>query len=76
MKLIDFKNIGNYNFILIFENAESKEVNLKKLISNKVNIKELNSARIDKDWGYLEFKDGIVDIEAKTLYKFCFGSVI
>jgi hypothetical protein len=29
---------------------------------------ELNSASIDKDWGCLEFKNGLVDIEPKTLF--------
>ncbi len=71
MKIIDFKNLGGYRFFLRFENGETKEVDLKNLISQKVELNALDSARIDKEWGCLEFKDGLVDIEPKTLYKFC-----
>jgi len=31
---------------------------------------ELQTARINKEWGCLEFKDGAVDIEPVTLYKY------
>ncbi len=71
MKVVDFKSLGGYRFFLKFENGESKEVDLKNLISQKVSINEVSSARMDTDWGCLEFKGGMVDIEPKTLYKFC-----
>ncbi len=70
MKLINFKYIDNYKFILTFENRETREVDLKNLISHKVSTKELKSAKIDKDWGCLEFNNGLVDIEPKTLYEY------
>ena len=70
MKLINFKNISEYKFIFTFENGEIKKVDLKNLISKKVAIKELNSVKIDSEWGCLEFKDGLVDIEPKTLFNY------
>jgi len=70
MKIVNFKNLGDYHFFLEFENGEKREVDLTKLISTKVSQDELNSARIDGDWGCLEFKNGMVDIEPKTLYKY------
>lgn len=71
MKLKNFEIENNYIFRLEFENGESKVVDLKPLIESKVSPNELISARIDKDWGCLEFKDALVDIEPQTLYKFC-----
>ncbi len=70
MKLVNFQNLGNYNFIFKFENGETKQANLYDLIHSKVLPTELNTANIDKDWGCLEFKNGFVDIEPNTLYKF------
>jgi len=71
MKLKEFKNLGHYHFILQFENGEMKDADLKNLISDKVKENELKTAHIDKDWGCLEFNDGMIDIEPNTLYKFC-----
>jgi hypothetical protein len=70
MKLLNFKNLGNYNFIFNFENGETKEANLYDLIHSKILPSDLDTAHIDSDWGCLEFKDGFVDIEPNTLYKF------
>jgi Protein of unknown function (DUF2442) len=71
MKIINFKHLNNYNFRLQFENNEIFELDLQSIISAKVSLDELKTARIDKDWGCLEFKNGMVDIEPKTLYNFC-----
>ncbi len=46
------------------------EVDLKDLISKYVTPEELQTAKVNQEWGCLEFKDGLVDIEPKTLYKF------
>jgi hypothetical protein len=70
MKLKQFENLGSYNFIFIFENGEKIKKNIKELISPKVALEELETARIDEDWGCLEFKNGMIDIEPKTLYKY------
>jgi len=40
------------------------------LIGHYVALDALNSARIDTEWGCLEFNDGKIDIEPKTLYEF------
>lgn len=70
MKLQECKQIDGYRFYLKFDDGVAKEVNLQDLISNKVNDSELSSAMIDSEWGCLEFKNGLVDIEPKTLYKY------
>ncbi len=69
MKLVNFKQKEGYRFALTFENGETKETDLRELIGNYVSSEFLNTARIDNEWGCLEFKDGAVDIEPKTLYK-------
>jgi hypothetical protein len=70
MRLISFEKFDNYIFKLYFEDGTIKEVNLESLLKDIVSLDELDSANIDKDWGCLEFKNGLVDIEPKTLYKF------
>ncbi|ADL55744.1 DUF2442 domain-containing protein [Gallionella capsiferriformans] len=69
MKLRQFEQQQNYIFGLTFANGEFIETDLTPLIKDHVNATELASARIDQDWGCLEFKDGAVDIEPDTLYK-------
>lgn len=75
MKLQEFKQIDGYKFFLTFDDGVQKEVNLKELLEEKVALQELSSASIDLDWGCLEFKNGLVDIEPKTLYKYSLGKV-
>ncbi len=70
MKLKHFEQQSGYRFKLIFENGEIKEMDLQNLIGKYVELAELNTARIDSEWGCLEFKNGRVDIEPKTLYRF------
>jgi len=70
MKLQDFKQIDGYKFFLTFDDGVQKEVDLNELLKEKVTLQELGSASLDKDWGCLEFKNGMVDIEPKTLYKY------
>ncbi len=70
MRLISFKLHDNYIFDLNFEDGAKKKVDLSNLIKSKVTLDELKSANIDKDWGCLEFKNGMVDIDPKTLYHF------
>lgn len=73
MKLKHFQHLDAYSFVLTFENSEVVQADLKDLLSNYVTLDELGSARIDSDWGCLEFKNGMVDIEPKTLYQFVSG---
>ena len=75
MKLINFKLNNNYIFELDFEDGTHKTVNLGPLIETKVSKNELKSANIDKDWGCLEFNNGNVDIEPKTLYHYAVGQI-
>jgi len=70
MKLKNFEQQDGYRFKLFFENGEVKEVDLKTLIGSHVALEALNTARIDTEWGCLEFKNGSVDIEPKTLYRY------
>jgi hypothetical protein len=70
MKLIKFKQLKNYIFILTFENGENIETDLKTLIEKHVSIKDLNTAQLNTEWGCLEFNHGRVDIDPKTLYQF------
>jgi hypothetical protein len=69
MKLKNFEHREGYRFVLTFENGEIMEADLKELIGNYVNPEALDTARIDQEWGCLEFKGGMVDIEPKTLYR-------
>jgi len=70
MKLKQIKHGKDYQFLLTFTNQETVKVNLEKLISKYVASKEVITARINKEWGCLEFKGGAVDIEPKTFYQF------
>jgi len=70
MKLNKFTNIDHYIFEFDFENGLHKRVDISPLVQSKVSLKDLKSAHIDEDWGCLEFNDGMVDIDPKTLYEF------
>jgi hypothetical protein len=69
MKLKSFEQKNGYQFRLFFENGDIKETDLQNLIGQYVDLADLATARIDTVWGCLEFKNGIVDIEPKTLYR-------
>ena len=68
MKLAKITHKTNYIFILYFENGESKESDLQALIGKHVAIKDIHTAQVNTEWGCLEFNEGMVDIEPKTLY--------
>lgn len=70
MKLKHFEHGNAYRFLLTFENGETKEADLMDLIGQHVSLEALDTARIDAEWGCLEFNGGKVDIEPKTLYQF------
>jgi hypothetical protein len=70
MKLKSFEYQGAYRFLLAFENGEMIEADLQGLIGQHIGSDSLQSAHIDADWGCLEFLDGQVDIEPKTLYHY------
>jgi hypothetical protein len=70
MKLNKFEYLEGYQFKLEFVNGEIKAVDLTELIAKHVGLEDLPSACIDPEWGCLQFKNGNVDIEPKTLYKF------
>ena len=70
MKIKHFEHLDGYRFLLTFENGEVIETDLVDLIGHHVSLDALNTARIDPEWGCLEFNDGRVDIEPKTLYQF------
>ena len=68
MKLEKFKIQHDYVFDLYFEDGSSKVLDLENLLKSKVSKDEIKTAHIDKDWGCLEFKNGLIDIEPNTLY--------
>jgi hypothetical protein len=70
MQLVAFEHGIGYNFRLTFANGENIEVDLKELIFNYVDLNSLSTAKINSEWGCLEFKAGMVDVEPKTLYKY------
>ncbi len=70
MKLKSFEQQKGYLFKFVFENGEVKEADLKNLIGSHVDLLALKTARIDSEWGCLEFKNGAVDIEPKTLHRY------
>ena len=70
MKLKQFERREGYWFVLTFENSDVREVNLHGLIGQHVGVDSLFTARIDPEWECLEFLDGTVDIEPKTLYRY------
>ncbi len=72
MKLTNFIHQEDYRFTLFFKNGQSKEVDLKDLIEKHVSVKELETAQINPEWGCLEFNNGKVDIEPKTLYHYAY----
>ncbi len=67
MKLQSFKNL-NFEFSLVFSNGEMFVVNLKALLEGYISEADLASARLDSDWGCLEFLNGTVDIDPTILY--------
>lgn len=69
MKLVQFTQQRDYIFSLTFTNGVSIETDLTPLIAKHVAQAELATARIDAEWGCLEFKGGAVDIEPNTLYQ-------
>lgn len=69
MKLQSFKNTG-FDFSLIFANGDNVIVNLKSLIGEYVSENDLASAKVDSEWGCLEFCNGAVDIDPTTLYRY------
>ena len=70
MKLKEIKHQQDYKFTLTFVNGETAFADLERLIAKYVTKQELGSARINQEWGCLEFKNGTVDIEPKTLHQF------
>ncbi len=71
MKLKTFRQKNGFEFVFEFENGERKEADIEQLVSKYLQPNELKSAKLNGEWGCLEFKDGAVDIEPRTLYKYC-----
>lgn len=70
MRLREIEHKTDYNFLLRFENGEFSITDLESLISKYVKPQELETAKINQEWGCLEFNNGKVDIEPKTLYRY------
>jgi hypothetical protein len=70
MKLNAFTNIDQYIFEFDFEDGTHKIVDIAPLVQSKVSLEDIKSAHIDSEWGCLEFNDGMIDIDPKTLYSF------
>ncbi|MDD5275508.1 MAG: DUF2442 domain-containing protein [Methylovulum sp.] len=70
MKLVSIKHQHDYFFALTFENGECKEADLKRVCGNYVSPDNLDTAQVNSEWGCLEFNNGRVDIDPKTLYRY------
>jgi hypothetical protein len=70
MKLKEIEHTSEYQFLIKFENGEVMSADLKDLICKYVNKNDLKTAHINQEWGCLEFNNGKVDIEPKTLYQY------
>ncbi len=70
MKLKEIQHKKDYEFLITFSNEEKIKVDLKELISSYVKPQEAITAHINQEWGCLEFNNGTVDIEPKTLYNY------
>jgi len=76
MKLSRFEHLDGYRFELVFENGQIFKLNLQDLIAQYVSLDKVETARIDPEWGCLEFDDGKADIEPQTLYQFALKTTI
>jgi hypothetical protein len=70
MKLTQFAHKSGYHFLLSFANGETLETDLQSLIEKHVDMDAVQTAHLNSEWGCLEFKNGMVDIEPKTLYRY------
>jgi hypothetical protein len=70
MKLVNFSYQEGYVFKFSFENGETTQTDLSDLLKPHIGTIQLDTARIDADWGCLEFNDGMIDREPKTLYRY------
>jgi hypothetical protein len=70
MRLKFFEIKDKYLFSFDFEDGTHVDADIEKLIGSKVSKDELHTAHIDEEWGCLEFKNDMVDIEPNTLYNF------
>ena len=75
MKLSSFSH-DKYKFFLTFSNGQQAVVDLKPLLGEYLSEQALDSARVDPEWGCLEFSDGSVDIDPSTLYSYAFRSLV
>jgi hypothetical protein len=69
MKLQRFQRRG-FQFSLTFANGDHIVLDLAPLVGKQVSESHLNTARIDAEWGCLEFCEGAIDIEPLTLYRY------
>ena len=69
MKLVHFPYIEGFCFRLCFEDGSTLETDLSQLIKEHVCLEQLSSAKIDPDWGCLEFNEGRIDIKPETKQK-------
>ena len=70
MKLQRIEHQEAYRFSLTFADGRHREVDLQELIGQHVTLADVQTAHIDPEWGCLEFLNGQVDIEPKTLYRY------
>ena len=70
MKLQRIEHQETYRFSLTFADGRHREVDLQELIGQHVTLADVQTAHIDPEWGCLEFLNGQVDIETKTLYRY------
>lgn len=76
MKLKHFEHLKAYRFELSFENGQIVNADLEELIGQYVSLDAVKTARIDPEWGCIEFNDGKADIDPKTLYQFAMKTTV
>jgi uncharacterized protein DUF2442 len=76
MKLKHFEHLKAYRFKLSFENGQIVNADLEELIGEYVSLDAVKTARIDPEWGCMEFNDGKADIDPKTLYQFAMKTTV
>jgi hypothetical protein len=62
--------MNKFQFSITFASNETLDVDLFELIGKHLKPEEVSTMNVNSEWGCLEFKEGNVDIEPLTLYKF------
>lgn len=68
-KLVSARHLEHYLFFLEFSGGKRLGCDLSPLLAAHLKESDLDSMKVDPDWGCLEFLDGQVDIDPRTLFR-------